>query len=224
MLAALGFSLSLARIREDCHRLLLIWTAVLLIPLGILSPFPATAVSRLQFLAVPLALMAGFATAHIWETLMQAVQGGTRRWIGVCAVSLLILLILSLNVHHFWIESPKRWHLTPEAVAVRLIHSGNCSDDVGTIMVAGSALNALLLPALRSYYPQGDIPRLVYDDGLASIEPTDLEGISCIVFTHVDMPESRRLQAKIMDHFPSARLDHISDISGKTTVGVVYLK
>ena len=224
VLAALGVGLSLARVGQERHRLLLIWAAALLIPLGLASPFPTTAVSRLQFAVVPLVLMCGFATVRIWDGLMGSLGGDARRWLGVGLAAVFAVLVLGLNARHFWIESPRHWRLTPEAVAMRVIRSGDCGANVEDMTVVGRGLNALLLPALRSYYPEGGIPRLVYGDAIVEIESSDLDDASCVIFTHPDTPDTRRLQAQLLERYPDRRLDPVQDISGNTTVEVVHLR
>ena len=222
VLAALGLGLALSRVSQERHRLLLIWAAALLIPLGVASPFPTTAVSRLQFASVPLVLMCGFAAVHIWERFAGSVRGRSRRWLAVGATATFAVLVMVLNALHFWVDSPKHWHLTPEAVTMRVIRSGHCGGDIEKIVVVGRGLNALLSPALRSYYPDGGIPRLVYGDAIANV--TDFEEASCVVFTHPDAPEAGHLKAELLERHPDGRLEHVQDISGKTTVEVVYLR
>ncbi|MGE3913434.1 MAG: glycosyltransferase family 39 protein, partial [Chloroflexota bacterium] len=123
VLAALGLGLAVRWWGQPGVRLILVWAAVAIGVTALLSPHPTTAVTRLLFDIPPLAILGGLAARQVWEHLPQADPEPTQRRVAVGALVGLCVVVLGLNVQRFWFETPKRYHLTQDAVVVGALRS-----------------------------------------------------------------------------------------------------
>lgn len=211
VLAVLGVGLAVAHIREDRHRLLLLWTLVALFVTGIMSPYPQVAISRLHFVVPPLVLLAGFAADRLWTILSTNASGVVRRWVGLAAVIVFSLLILALNVRQFWIDTPRVFRLTQEAVAIGAVRSESCNGESTLAIIVGRSTEPLLKPALESYYPQREMPRLIDHSQLDGDRRLSVGSARCVVFANPDDPTAQRIIEQLKSEFPSGRTVEFSD-------------
>jgi hypothetical protein len=194
VLAALGVGLAVRHWSRGPFRLLLVWAVVAVTATGILSPYPATAITRLHFVLPPLVLLAAFAWRQLWSSLPKPATGIGRRWAEPGAIVMLSVVVLGLNVHRFWVDSPKRIHLTQEAVAIGAIHSPHCGPDPARTIIVMRATEPLLKPALMSYFPRGGMPRMVNHAALEPGRPPVIDAARCVVLAHpTDAPAQRAL-------------------------------
>ena len=188
-LMALGVGLALARVRHASYRMLLIWALVAVATTGMLSPYPQVAISRLSFVLPPLALLAGFAARHVWESIPLAGNAALRRNLGVGALVTMSLLVLYLNAARFWIETPEVFHLTQEAVSIGAMRSEACGGDPERTIIVGRETEPLLKPALGSYHPDGRVPLLIDHDELEPDTPFPVGSARCVMFANPRDPK-----------------------------------
>ena len=223
LLAVLGVGLALGRIRDPSFRLLLVWFAIALTATGILSPYPNVAISRLHFVVPPLALLAGCAANHVWDRALPFRGSVPLRNIGIAAALALAVAILGWNARQFWVQTPKVFHLTQEAVAIGALRSEACGGDPEAAIIVARETEPLLKPALTSYYPDRDLPALIDHGSLSAGQPIPGPSTRCIIFAHPTDPKARAVLGTLSQEYPDGKPLDFWDRADKAKVTVFAL-
>ena len=225
-IAALGVGFALGRLRHPAARLTLIWFGVAFVALGALNPHTSVAVTRLYSALPPLLLLGGAAAAHLLDRLpMPTLSAPARilsaRTIGVAALlALAAIAVLALNVRQFWVETPREYHSTQEALAMGALQSGACAGDPGGALMVAENTESLLRWALRARYFGDALPYLIehrqLDEGIAA----PIDGIGCAIFLQPDAEAARRVMADLQAHYPQGAFSAFSGVSAKSEVQI----
>lgn len=205
VLAALGFGLAVAKLRWASYRLPLLWAAVGLIATGILSPYPAVAISRLNYVVPALALLGGFAAAAIWEVMLLPGDGKVRRRLSIAAAVTLFLVVLGLNVKQFWFDTPSRFPLTRQAIAIGALGSAECDGNPENVIIVDRQAIALLKPALSSYGPETRLPQLIEPDELGLGQELQADQARCVILADLEEDLRQQLLAALQDRYPAGQ-------------------
>lgn len=230
-IAALGVGFALGRLGHPSARLALIWFAVGFVALGALNPHSSVAVTRMYSALPPLLLMGGAVGAYLLERLparilpAQALSGAMRilsaRTIGIAAlIALAAVAVFALNARQFWIETPKAYHNTQEALAMGALQSGACAGEPGDALIVGENTESLLRWALRGRYFGEELPRLIEHRALQEGVRVPIDGIGCAIFLQPDAEEARRVKGELRARYPAGEFSGFSGVSGKSDVEV----
>ena len=225
-IAALGVGFALGRLAHPSARLALVWFAVGFVALGALNPHSSVAVTRMYSALPPLLLMGGAVGAYLLDrlparglsapTLSKAMRiGGIAALIGLTA-----LVVLALNARQFWVETPKVYHSTQEALAMGALQSGACAGEPRDALMVGENTESLLRWALRGRYFGEELPRLVEHRALQEGVSVPLDGIGCAIFLQPDAEEARRVKGELRERYPAGEFSAFSGVSGKSEVDV----
>ena len=223
VLAVLGIGFALGHARAMSSRLLLIWFGVAVVMTGVLSPYPAVAITRLVFVVPPLVLLAGVFVSQAWHWAAPAFRmtaSNARVAIAGGSVALLLSAALALNLWQFWHVTPSVYPHTPEAVAVGAFRSQYCGGVVSDTVFVGQATGegSLLTQVLTTFDPVGPLPRrLDHDRTLASASLPDPVP-RCVVFVNPGSPDARPLREELARRYPDGRVLNFSNPSRTTSV------
>ena len=217
-LAMLGIGLALGRIKEQRMQLLLIWLILTVTAAGVLSPYPHVAITRLNIVLPPLAMIAGLSVSNlVGLTGSIDISNKTRKVAiagGLVALSLAVLL---LNVRQFWTVTPSVYHTSPYATALMALHSNGCDAEVEKNVVVGRHVHIVRL-ALESHYPYGPYPIVADYSEIDSIDLSDKNTFRCIVFFFTD--ESIPVLENLKQSNPNGRVVQFHDRSQKNRADI----
>ena len=220
-IAALGVGFALGRLAHPSARLALIWFAVGFVALGALNPHSSVAVTRMYSALPPLLLMGGAMGAYLLDRLPALGLSRAMRMGGIAAlVGLAAVAVLALNARQFWVETPKVYHSTQEALAMGALQSGACAGEPGDALIVGENTESLLRWALRGRYFGEELPRLVEHRALQEGVRVPLDGIGCAIFLQPDAEEARRVKAELRARYLAGEFSGFSGVSGKSEVEV----
>ena len=220
-IAALGVGFALGRLGHPSARLALIWFAVGFVALGALNPHSSVAVTRMYSALPPLLLMGGAVAAHLIDRLPARALSGAARTGGVAAlIGLAAVAVLALNARQFWVETPKVYHNTQEALAMGALQSGACAGEPGDALIVGENTESLLRWALRGRYFGEELPYLVEHRALQEDVRVPIEGIGCAIFLQPDAEAARRVKGELRARYPAWEFSGFSGVSGKSEVEV----
>ncbi len=225
VLAVLGIGFALGHVRAMSSRLLLIWFGVAVVMTGVLSPYPAVAITRLVFVVPPLVLLAGVFVSQAWNWAAPALRmtaSNARVAIAGGSVALLLSAALALNLWQFWHVTPSVYPHTPEAVAVGAFRSQYCGGVVSDTVFVGQATGegSLLTQVLTTFDPAGPLPRrLDHDGALAGASISDLPP-RCVVYVNPGFPDALPLREELARRYPDGRVLNFSNPSRTTSVRI----
>lgn len=220
-IAALGVGFALGRLRHPAARLTLIWFGVAFVALGALNPHTSVAVTRLYAALPPLLLMGGAAAAHLLDRLPMPTLSASARTGGIAAlIALAALAVLALNVRQFWVETPRAYHSTQEALAMGALQSGACAGEPGGALMVAENTESLLRWALRARYFGEALPRLVEHRQLDEGMPAPIDGNGCAIFLQPDAEAARRVMADLRARYPQGEFSAFSGVSAKSEVQI----
>ena len=225
VLAVLGIAFALGHVRDMSCRLLLIWFGVAVVMTGVLSPYPAVAITRLVFVVPPLVLMAGIFASEAWDGAASALRKAAPAAGSALAGGIVVLsfsAILALNLWQFWHVTPSVFPHTPEAVALGALRSNYCGDSVDDAVFVGLATGegSLLLQIMTAFYPDGPYPRSVDHAAIAQNLDLPTESARCVVFVNPGLPEARTLQEDLARQYPDGQVVTFANSSGTTAVQI----
>ena len=223
VLALLGLAYCLGTVHRASSRLLLILFAVVAAGTALLSPYPYVPITRMSSMIIPLALMAGSATAFLFRGEIFSQAGQNRSQYGVITMTVLgamALVVLALNALQFWYATPRVFHHTQEAVAIGAMRSDACSGGAEGLIIVGRTTAPLLKPALESYDPGGALPRLVdhsdiNEDGFLPSEPP-----RCVIFLNPEDADIQAFRHDLSMRSPDGQFTTFSSPSGKASVDI----
>jgi len=217
-LAVLGVGLGCRYVNRAGYRLLLIWFAVGLFVMGVLSPYPTVPDTRLNFCLPPLVLLAALAVRELGARIGRVPNRALARGAVWPGVLLLGGTVLTLNLHRFWVETPGRMPANSESLAVGAFRSPICASEADRTVIVDRAPDAVLRLALESYAPGADIPRLVAHAALAPSQPLAVDDVRCVVFTYPNDDVEREALAELTRSEPSGQVIPFPDRAGQRTV------
>lgn len=224
VLAVLGVGLAVASVRSASYRLPLIWAAVGLIATGLLSPYPAVAISRLSYVVPALTVLAGFAAIAIWDTMMPSRDNGRRRVIGIAMAVTLFLVVLALNVKQFWFDTPERFQLTRQAIAIGAMRSDDCAGDPEDIIMVDDKAEALLKPALRTLLPEDSLPLVIDPGELAPGRELQSNSIRCLILVDPKDEMAQQTIRELQRSHPAGETVEFSSPAGLDSVLIFVIR
>jgi hypothetical protein len=221
-LVALGIGLAIRWRSHAASLLLLTWTVVAVGVTALLSPHPTPVLTRLLFGVPPLALLGALAAQQVWQSIPWLRGIRRRDWLAYGSATALMVLILALNLHRFWVKTPNSMHLTQDAVVVGALRSGICGPETArTILVMRG--HGLIRGALNSYQPmlaERNLPRLITHDDLRPGEPISLDNARCVIFGDPNDESARKALDNLKQAHPGSYATPFKDRAGIGTVQV----
>lgn len=219
VLAILGFGLAVRWWSSFTARLALIWALVAIGVTALFSPSPVVPITRMLFGVPPLALLAALAAVHAWTHLPGSAPEHRQLRAGYAALAALLLVVLALNLHRFWVTTPSRMHLSQEAVVIRALRMPMCGPDMAQTVVVMRRFELLRL-ALLSYGPQNTLPRLIPHEEVRANQPIMLDGLRCAVFGDPTDDIARLQLVALGRAHPGSEVVQVRDLAGIGTVTV----
>ncbi len=218
VLAVLGAGLAIRHIRRSAFRLLLIWIGVGAVVTGVLSPYPGVAISRLNFLIPPLAVLAAFALVEAWRAARFRPGIFSLRWSGPAAAIVVAIAILGLNYNRFWTVSPGEFHLSQQAIGVGAARSEACSRGATGAIFVGSGIENPLKFALQSFAGSDGVESQISDyPALASVLESH-GSPECVIFVSPGDQSATNTQRWLIDRYPAGQLIPFTDRAQKGRV------
>ena len=218
-LAAVGVGLAIGTLGRLSSRLCLLWMVIAFAATGLLSPYPATAITRLFPIIAPLALLAGLALANLpaltldWQ---RYVQGRLVKIAAPIALATLVVAVFWINAHQSISATHAVFHYTSDALVVGAIRSDHCGNRPDRTLIVGAHPLSTLNKALGSYDPGGQEVRVAqFEEFNADLLPP---GPSCAVFPNPNTREAHRAMVELQDRFPRGTFYTITTPSRKNTV------
>ncbi len=217
-LAAVGLGLAIGTAGRLASIVPLVWIVVAFAATGLVSPYPATAITRLFPLVAPLALLAGTAVASLLDLLPPRVRMDSRRRLLPAVWAVFLVVVLVLNVNQSWSATHGEYHYTAEALSVGASRHQHCGNSVDRTMFIGADPGSILESALASYHPESQShPRRIYREWPPEAplpEPTP----HCVIFVDPNTPNARALQASLKNRYPDGALYVFTTLSDKNRI------
>lgn len=177
VLYVLGIGLALSRFRHPAFRLLIVWWAVALVGSGFTNPYERTAITRLHYVLPAVAALGGVAldqALHLLHNVRPNVSipgwpnVSSRTALVVAALGVLIPLVLFLNLHRFWYETPRNHQGSFGTVVVRGVLTPPCRDRLPEVSIFAQSAGSLLAKVFDAYQLGERSPALFpVEDGVA---------------------------------------------------------
>ena len=211
-LMALGLGMALGAVRWPAARLLLIWSAAHFVLLGMLSPYPTTAVTRLYPLMAPAALLAGLAASRLLGLVSVPVAALAGRAGPAALTALLVAALFAVNVYQLRVVTHGEFHYTPQAMAVGAQRNERCVGDTGGGLFLGAHPQGVLALALRSYTQgsseAGWVTALDWPEG--DLRP------ECVILVHPERVPGGVSNAELQARYPDGEFFLMRSPSGKS--------
>ena len=223
ILAVLGIGYALGSFIRRSSLLLLIMLGVIAAGTALLSPYPYVPITRMPSMVVPLTLMAGIGASFLMRGISSKKEDSRRLrggWIAAVTLSMLGAAVLALNAWQFWVETPKVFHNTQEAVAIGAMRYDVCAGAIEDVVVVGKSTIPLLKPALESYATDGRMPHLIDHADLIEGQPLPTGTPRCIVLMHPFNDEIQPFKQELANLYPQGRLETFSSPSETTVVEI----
>ncbi len=192
-----GFGFALARIDKPGYRLLIVWFGIDIIFAGILSPYNRVGYDRLHLALPVVVLFVGIAMAVTVRFVSTDLLRGRLAPGHLAAVLFVVIapIFAYLNLHRFYIDSPKVVQTTEERMALGGIASPECVRAGRTLAIIREP-RPLLNPAIAAYGWDRDITTR----SLADAETADDYGeFSCLVIGVVPNDANRASVAALTE-------------------------
>lgn len=213
VLATLGVGALLARIRSQKALFVVVWWCVGFLVTAVLNIHLYVSPSRIHYLAPCYALAAGLALNYLLSAFGFSHIRRLYRWamLGVISVGI-FTLILGLNLHRFWVESPPRTFVSTSAVAVRAVRSPPCTEGSGVPVVVGDSL--FQLESVFMSYGDHPKPLLLSQEALRLRYDQVIVTAPCIVLLPPLEPIKSELSTALKGTNPVWRTEVVTDYSG----------
>jgi 4-amino-4-deoxy-L-arabinose transferase-like glycosyltransferase len=222
VLAVLGLSYSLSRIRSGSHRFLVIWYTAALVATGLFSPYDRVTFERMHIVLPAMAAFAGIAVDQTLVVLEDALRSQRLKpLLTGLALVVLVPLVFALNIHRFWVDSARASPTHTITVAVRAVMEGPCAGNGSrnAIVTEQSQVPSAALDYVFSIYGLTDNkPALLSYEGESA---GTLAGFRCVVLVAVDRPPAQSLLQDLLRDDPARSVDELRDLSRSTRVLVV---
>ena len=140
------------------------------------------------------------------------------------AADAFVLIVLGWNVRQFWWETPEVFHLTQEAVAMGAMRSEACGGRPEKVVIVARQTEPLLEPALASYFPDGDGPRLLDHRELQPGQPPAIESARCVIFANPEDGEARLALEDLGRRHASGLVTQFRSRAGTASVKIFTLE
>ena len=218
ILLIIGFFIAIIRFKESIYTFLLLWFFLSLLVVGGLSQYAWTNVSRLYYLLPIIAIFAGLGFEKIFNIIKIYLTFNKMQGVVILVFGILILL---LNLYHFYILTPLKKPMTPEALTVREIRFGRCSkfnlSNIAVVTPLGK--QSSIAYAFDSYLLQ--IPNHYSYSELTKLKNEQIN-YNCIIFTNPNDPELLAF-IESFSNSPQYKLIKETDQSKTTTIFVVTI-
>jgi hypothetical protein len=220
VLAALGLSYVLSRIGSRPYRFLAIWFVVALTVTGLFSPYDRVAFDRLHIVLPAMAAFAGIAVHRILLAVERAAPVDRLRPVATgLALVVLLPLVFGINVHRFWVDSPRLDATHVFTVAVRAVTTGPCAGNGPENVIVSEIHSQALGYVFGIYGLTDDRPTLLsYDEVLSGAASDKMAEARCVVLLDMDGLPARTLWAELRADRPNWQVWELTDLSGLTRV------
>lgn len=221
VLFAMGLAVALTQANRPALRLMLVWFAVGLVVTGFFTPIAEVPVTRLNYLVLPAAALAGLAFDRTLSVGLQAVRAPPVRATATagCLVALLVP-ILYLNLHRFWYETPRADPTSFATVIMRAVLSDECEGP--QIAIVSPYTEGFLVSVLAARDMGVREPLLLpYDSTRDGGLLTSIDWPGCLI-VNPDAGEARlaALLRRIRNLFPEKTEYELADLHGSYDVTV----
>ena len=221
VLAALGVGSLLAELPRRRALFVVAWWSVGMMAVGVFSPYPYVALSRIHYLVPCYALVAGLSLNYLVSAVGSLRFLPRQRWAVLwVAGGGTLVLILGLNLYRFWEQSPPRAPIAVEAVAVRAVRSPVCTERTGIPLIAGG--NPVLLRDIFDSYNSQPAPRLLSTEALIASAGRESMAASCIILLPPLEPARSELTTALRGDSRVWGNEFVTDYSGTRKVAVFF--
>jgi hypothetical protein len=216
VLAVLGLSYCLFRIRSGPHRFLIIWFAVALTATGVFYILGMVAFTRMHIVLLVMAAFAGIAVDRILITVEGLTPAIRFRPVATgLALVVLLPLVFAINVHRFWSESARLDATHVLTVAVRAVREGSCAGNGPGNVIVSEVHSEALGYIFGIYGLTDDRPTLVsYREVFSGAASEKMAGARCVVLLDMDGLPARTLWAELRADRPNWQVRELTDLSG----------
>jgi 4-amino-4-deoxy-L-arabinose transferase-like glycosyltransferase len=210
VLAVLGLSYVVFRVRSLPFQFLLIWLGVAFVATGLFTRHQGVPFTRMQIVLPVMAAFAGLGAHRI----VLVLEGTSRRvklkpYTAVVTFAVLAPLVFMLNIERFWGDSAAHSPTTGETIAVRAVLEGPCEARPETVVVTDGW--SPFFDFIFSTYELGERTPTVVD--YAEVSSRDLADAPCIVLTQPESPKYAALVKDLERDYPSRRLEEMTDMA-----------
>lgn len=216
-LAALGIGLAVRWRANLGAKLLLTWAVVGVAVAGPLSQHAMAPITRMHIVVPPLAVLAALAAVHAWTRLGPDLRSLDRTRVAFAGVGVLLLSVLGLNLHRFWVVTPSRLRSNQESVVMRALQSDACGPDLARTVVVMRNFSLVRL-SLLTRGAERSLPRMVSHNELQANQPLAVDGMSCVVFGDPDDDVARRQLDALAVGRAGAEVRQVRDLTGQSYV------
>ena len=221
VLTVLGVGSLIAELPSRRTLFVVVWWSVGMVAIGVFSPYPYVAPSRIHYLVPCYALVAGLSLNYLVSAVDSLRLLPRQRWAVFCvAGGGALVLILGLNLYRFWEQSPPQAPIAVEAVAVRAVRSPICAGRPGTPLIAGG--NPVLLRDIFGSYSSQPTPRLLSTEALLASASRESVAASCIVLLPPLEPAQSELATALQGDSRVWGNEFVTDYSGTRKVAVFF--
>ena len=223
-LAAVGIGVAIGNPSSLAARLCLIWIGVAFLATGLTSPYPTTAITRLFPIVLPLALLAGLATAAGYRLLMSQLprlQTDATRVAGPIALIVVLGSVLWLNQHRALVGTHEVFHYTGEALAVGASRSAHCGPHAEQTVFVGAHPESTLSKAVSSYEPGMSRATVIPFAEFQAAEP--LARPACVIIAESENSEAQRIMMELQERYPSGTFYTYTTPSRKSSVEYFHI-
>lgn len=174
-LFSLGLIMFLFSIKK--YYFIIIWLLTSFIIAGGLSEYTTISVTRLLFLLPIISLMAGYCLNKFYQILKKKCPP----YVSVSVTIVILTIIFLLNIYRFYIITPKKMDITPEAITIGALQNILPCQPRATVIFRYA--DPVLKPALESYNLI-DSTRIITDPKM--ILQMNLISEKCLIFSQPD--------------------------------------
>jgi hypothetical protein len=216
VLAVLGFSYCLFKIRSGPHRFLIIWFAVALTATGVFYIQDNVPFTRLHIVFLVMAAFAGIAVDRILAVVEDLTPAISLRPVATgLALVVLLPLVFAINVHRFWSDSAHLDATHVLTVAVRAVREGPCAGNGPGNVIVSEVHSEALGYIFGIYGLTDDQPTLLsYSEVLSGDAPDKMAKAQCVVLLDIDGPWAQMLLAELQEDRPDWETRELTDLSG----------
>ena len=224
VLAVLGLSYSLFRIRRGSHRFLIIWFAVAVTATGVFYIQDIVPFTRMHVVVLVMAAFAGIAVDRILATVEGLAPAINLRPVTTgLALAVLLPLVFGLNIHRFWSESPSEDPTHHFTVAVRAVTEGPCAENGPQNVMVSEVWTQALGYVFGIYGSTEDLPTLLsYEEVLSGAALDKVAEAQCVVLLDMNGLPANILLAVLRTDKPTWQVEELTDLSGLTRLLVAH--
>lgn len=202
ILLIIGIAITIISYKKFRYQFILVWFILSFITVGVFSKYSNPAINRLNFL---LPIISLFGAIALYK-LMQIFNINLLRKIIIFAV---LFFIFVLNYRRFYLETPKKYQSTPEAVIIRGLQE-RCLNKKTLIIY--SYYEPLLQPAIEAYNLKRDVKFIKNEDFNKNL----INQFDCLIVRKLDDENSKKILEELSKK--NLAINEVTDFSGLTKI------